>query len=249
MPWPCQARTLCHSPRLLFCQHALCPRPLQRQHMGGCHASPSITIRGWSIQRLPTVTAHIAILMGALYHSLSPLQMVFAGDVFPIEFVFLLHLFCHWQTYTILYKNPSIVDGYSKPTSYFRILFTFKMLTIPLSIAFHNYIQKLSFPLWLLAIDNPLKWEILHNKNTWAPWDTFHHSKDTHLMYFNVLLPSSSLIRLLWFKVSKKSYFIRWSLIGSAYIHYAERVPHKILTDNLKLELSKWHCASFQCMS
>ncbi len=57
MPWPCQARTLCHCLRCLLCQHALCPGPLQRGHMGGCHASASITIRGWSMQGLPIVTA------------------------------------------------------------------------------------------------------------------------------------------------------------------------------------------------
>ena len=50
--------------------------------MGGCHASASITIRGRSMQRLPTVTA-------ALYHILSLMQIMFAGDVLPIEFLYL----------------------------------------------------------------------------------------------------------------------------------------------------------------
>lgn len=84
MPWPCQARTLCHCLQCLLCQHALCPRPLQRGHTGGCHASASITIRGWSMQRLPTVTAHIAVVIAALYRIPSPMQMMFAGDVLPL---------------------------------------------------------------------------------------------------------------------------------------------------------------------
>ncbi|KAK1881265.1 Vesicle transport through interaction with t-SNAREs like 1A, partial [Dissostichus eleginoides] len=53
--------------------HGLCPGPLQGGHMGGCHASASITIRGRSMQRLSAVTA-------ALYHILSLMQIMFAGD-------------------------------------------------------------------------------------------------------------------------------------------------------------------------
>lgn len=89
MPWPCQARTLCHCLRCRLCQHALCPRPLQRGHMGGCHASASITIRGSSMQRLPTVTAHIAVVIAAMFHILPPIPMMFAGDGLTTEFVFL----------------------------------------------------------------------------------------------------------------------------------------------------------------
>lgn len=65
MPWHCQARTPCHCPLCLLCQQALCSRPLQRGHVGGCHASASITIRGWSMQSLLTVTTHVVI--AALY--------------------------------------------------------------------------------------------------------------------------------------------------------------------------------------
>lgn len=32
------------------------------------------------MQRLPTVTAHIALVIAALYHIPSPMQMIFAGD-------------------------------------------------------------------------------------------------------------------------------------------------------------------------
>lgn len=58
---------------------------------GGCHASASITIRGWSKQRLPTVTAHIAGVIAALYHILSPMLMI-AGDGLPVDDFFIFFL-------------------------------------------------------------------------------------------------------------------------------------------------------------
>lgn len=68
------------------------PGPWQRGHMGGCHASASITIRGWSVQRLPTATAHITIVMAATYYIiLPPIMMMYVGDG-PVK-VFLIFVF------------------------------------------------------------------------------------------------------------------------------------------------------------
>lgn len=88
VPWPCQARTLCHCPRCLLCQHALCPRTLQRRHMGGCQASASITISGSSLQRLPTVTAHIAVVIVSMHHYMPAILMTFVGDALIAEFLY-----------------------------------------------------------------------------------------------------------------------------------------------------------------
>lgn len=84
------------------------PGPLQRGHMGGCHASASITIRGWSMQRLPTVIAHIAVLMAALYHSLSSMQIVLAGVLVPTDLVFsVIVSLTNLHNLSYACKNPS----------------------------------------------------------------------------------------------------------------------------------------------
>lgn len=36
----------------------------------------------------PTVTAHIAVVIAALYHILAPMQIMLAGDVLPEELLF-----------------------------------------------------------------------------------------------------------------------------------------------------------------
>lgn len=75
VPWPCQAGTLRHRLPCLRRQRALCPRAARRGHAGGCHASASITIRGWNMQRLPADTADI-VAVAASDHILSAIVAV-----------------------------------------------------------------------------------------------------------------------------------------------------------------------------
>lgn len=89
------------------------------------------------MQRLPTVTAHIAVVIAALYHILSPMPIMFAWDLLTMV-SFLIPLLTNLGNLTYASIKLLIFDRSPELTFYFKnihcsllnFLFLYSALTL-----------------------------------------------------------------------------------------------------------------------